>query len=284
MTTISDKKQLIWADAHVHIYDCFNLEQFLNSGLENFNSVAQKQGYAIAETALLFLTETSKDHYFQQLIHCAKDQSSFEIKLQDWQILRTEENCSVYAKHSSGQGIFIFAGRQIVTGEDLEVLALLTADEFQDQLPIEQVIQQVISKGGIPVIPWGFGKWIGQRGKILSRILEQNKGSVLFLGDNGGRPVFWPKPTYFKQAEQRGLKILPGTDPLPFASESGRPGSFGFTIQGFINPAQPAQSVKQILLDPNSQLQSYGQREMPLRFFRNQIAMQLVKRMRKKDT
>lgn len=283
MTTISDQKQLIWADAHVHIYDCYNLEQFLNAGLENFNSMAQKQGYANAETALLFLTETSKDHYFQQLIHGAKNQSSFDVELQDWKILSTQENCSVYAQHSSGQGIFIFAGRQVVTGEDLEVLALLTADEFPEHLPIEQVIQQVISSGGIPVVPWGFGKWIGQRGKILSRLLEQNHQSILFLGDNGGRPVFWPKPSYFKQAEQRGLKILPGTDPLPFASESHRPGSFGFTIQGSINSAQPAESVKQILLNPNTQLQSYGKREMPLRFFRNQIAMQLVKRMRKKD-
>ena len=284
MTTISDQKQLIWADAHVHIYDCFNLEQFLNAGLENFNSMAQKQGYESAETSLLFLTETAKDHYFQQLVNCAQEQSSFGLTFQDWKILPTQENCSVYAKHSNGQGIFIFAGRQIVTEEDLEVLALITADEFQDHVfPIEQVIEQVISRDGIPVIPWGFGKWIGQRGKILSGLLEQNKNSILFLGDNGGRPVFWPKPAYFKQAEQQGLKVLPGTDPLPFSSESGRPGSFGFTIQGFIDPARPAQSVKQILLDPNTKLQSYGKREMPLRFFRNQIAMQLVKRMRKKD-
>lgn len=282
MMTSTNATQPIWADAHVHIYDCYDLEEFLNAALKNFNTTAQKSGYSQAETALLFLTETSKDHYFQKLIESIQSDGNSNLMLKDWSLLGTQENCSVYAKHSTGQGIFIFAGRQVVTVEELEVLALLTAEEFSDRLPIETTIQQVISKGGIPLIPWGFGKWMGERGTIISRLLEQKESFPLFLGDNGGRPTFWSQPVYFKQAKERGLKILPGTDPLPFASESWRPGSFGFAIQGSLDFNKPAQSIKEILLDPNTQLQCYGTLETPLRFIRNQIAMQLVKRMRKK--
>lgn len=282
MMTSTNPIQPIWADAHVHIYDCYDLEQFLDAALKNFNTIAQNSGYSQAETAFLFLTETAQDHYFQKLIQSTQQKGNSNLMLKDWSLFGTEENCSVYAKHSTGQGIFIFAGRQIVTAEDLEVLALLTADEFADRLPIESTIQQVIDKGGIPVLPWGFGKWMGERGTIISRLLEQKKSFPLFLGDNGGRPTFWSQPVYFKQAKKQGLKVLPGTDPLPFASESWRPGSFGFALQGSINPNKPAQSIKEILLDPQTQLQSYGTQETPLRFIRNQIAMQLVKRMRKK--
>lgn len=282
MVTSKNLTQPIWADAHVHIYDCYDLEKFLNAALKNFNTTAQNSGYSQAETALLFLTETSKDHYFQKLIQSIQSDGNSNLMLKDWSLLGTQENCSVYAKHSTGQGIFIFAGRQVVTVEDLEVLALLTAEEFSDRLPIETTIQQVVSNGSIPVIPWGFGKWMGERGTIISRLLEQKESFPLFLGDNGGRPTFWSQPVYFKQAKERGLKILPGTDPLPFASESWRPGSFGFAIQGSLDFNKPAQSIKEILLDPNTQLQCYGTQETPLRFIRNQIAMQLVKRMRKK--
>jgi hypothetical protein len=282
MMTSTNPNQTIWADAHVHIYDCYDLEEFLDAALKNFNATAQKSGYSQAETALMFLTETSKDHYFQKLIQSTHKDGNSNLNLKDWSLFKTGENCSVYAKHSTGQGIFIFAGRQIVTAEDLEVLALLTAEEFADGLPIEKTIQQVISNGGIPVLPWGFGKWMGERGTIINRLLEQKESFPLFLGDNGGRPTFWSQPIYFKQAEALGFKILPGTDPLPFASESWRPGSFGFALQGTIDPNKPAQSIKEILLDPNTQLQSYGTQETPLRFIRNQIAMQLVKRMRKK--
>lgn len=282
MITSTHPNSRIWADAHVHIYDCYDLEKFLDAALKNFNATAQKSGYSQAETALMFLTETSQDHYFQKLIQLTEPEENSNPILKNWHLFKTGENCSVYAKHSTGQGIFIFAGRQIVTAENLEVLALLTAEEFADGLSIEPTIKQVISKGGIPVLPWGFGKWMGERGTIINRLLEQKESFPLFLGDNGGRPTFWSQPIYFKQAQAKGFKILPGTDPLPFASESWRPGSFGFVLQGTINPDKPAHSIKQILLDPKTQLQSYGTQETPLRFIRNQIAMQLVKRMRKK--
>jgi len=283
MMTTPDSLPLILVDAHVHIYDCFNLEAFFDSALKNFQASAQRQGHVNHFQSILLLTETQSDHYFRQLAQLAHQGNGLkQQKIGRWSIHATQEDCSIYLENPQGQRIDLIAGRQVVTSENLEVLALLTAQEFQDGSTLEKTIDAVISSGGIPVIPWGFGKWIGHRGTILTRLLDHNPFSALFLGDNGGRPVFWPIPPLFKQATQKGLQILPGTDPLPFADESRRPGSFGFAVEGVLNVDKPAESLKQMLLDSTPSIQSYGTREQPLRFIRNQVSMQIVKRTRSK--
>ena len=283
MMTTSDSPPLILVDAHVHIYDCFNLEAFLDSALKNFQASARQRGDVNHFQSTLLLTETQSDHYFRQLAQLAhQGNSSEQQKIGQWSIHATQEDCSLYLENSDGQGIYLIAGRQVVTAENLEVLALLTAQEFKDGSALEDTIDAVISSGGIPVIPWGFGKWIGHRGTILTRLLDNNPFSALFLGDNGGRPVFWPMPPLFQQATQKGLQILPGTDPLPFADESRRPGSFGFAVEGQLNRERPAESLKQMFLESTTSIQSYGTREQPLRFLRNQVSMQIVKRTRSK--
>ncbi|MEM1170460.1 MAG: hypothetical protein AAGJ08_15610 [Cyanobacteria bacterium P01_H01_bin.35] len=83
----------------------------------------------------------------------------------------TQESISIYATNNENQKIFIIAGRQIVTAEKLEVLALISDSEFADGLPLETTIKNIVSKNGIPVLPWGVGKWIGKRGKILQKLL-----------------------------------------------------------------------------------------------------------------
>ncbi|MGB6167560.1 MAG: hypothetical protein WBF52_08235 [Geitlerinemataceae cyanobacterium] len=169
-----------------------------------------------------------------------------------------------------------------MTAENLEVLALATIGEMQEGLPTEVTIREVIDRGGIPVIPWGFGKWFGHRGALLSNLLQQEDSPTFFLGDNSGRPVFWPRPPLFEQAEQKGMMVLPGTDPLPFASQFSRPGKFGFAMSGNFDPAKPAESVKNLLKDASTSIQPYGALENPWQFVQNQIAMQLVKRKRTK--
>ncbi|MGB3536477.1 MAG: hypothetical protein WBA13_23530 [Microcoleaceae cyanobacterium] len=284
MTMMTPESQArILVDAHVHIYDCFNLEAFFDSALKNFQAAAQQQEYGKNFQSILLLTETQSDHYFRTLAAIAhQDNRSDQQNMGQWSIHTTQEDCSVYVENSQGVRIYLIAGRQVVTSENLEVLALLTAQTFEDGSQLEETIDAVISSGGIPVIPWGFGKWIGTRGTILTRLLDNNPNSALFMGDNGGRPVFWPLPPLFKQATQKGLQVLPGTDPLPFASESRRPGSFGFAVEGSFNRDLPALSLKQILLNSTASVKPYGIGEQPIRFLRNQVSMQIVKRTRSK--
>jgi hypothetical protein len=286
MTTSSvqlpDQSRLILADAHVHIYRCFNLTAFLESALLNFQASSAACGSQDNFTGLLFLTETRQENYFRELAEVSHSGGNSE-KLPNWTILTTEENCSLYARSSFGRGVYLLAGRQIVTAEDLEVLALATVAEIREGLPLAVTIQEVIDQDGIPVIPWGFGKWFGRRGTLLGNLLQQTEFPTLCLGDNSGRPGFWPKPVLFKQVEQKPMRILPGTDPLPFASEGSRPGKYGFAVAGNLDPAKPAASIKQLLADTSVSIQPYGILENPWRFIQNQIAMQLVKRNRRKS-
>lgn len=268
MQDVIQDNSLIIADAHVHIYDCFNLEQFLDSAIYNFHDAANKFGRKNSFQAVLFLTETSKHNYFQQLAELVD-----KNKLTNWTLQPTQENLSLHAFNNFGQSLFIIAGRQVITEEKLEVLALITDQSFEDGFPLETTIQSVISAGGIPVMPWGVGKWIGRRGKLLSKLLVENNFPTICLGDNSGRPIFWSRPIYFQQAKKQGLRILPGSDPLPVASEASRPGSFGFTIQGSLSREEPGKQLKQMLLNSNVSINNYGSLETPWRFVRNQLAI-----------
>jgi hypothetical protein len=272
---------MILVDAHVHIYDCFDLERFFDAAMRNFQSAARLiENGRDQFSFFLLLTEGAKQNWFQLIsdkvavlgsIHCGK-----------WIIYPSEERITLIAENnsSSGQLIYLVAGRQIVTAERLEVLALFSDQFFEDGKPLNNTVEVVKKNGAIPVIPWGAGKWFGKRGNVLKKYLGLYRGKDLFLGDNGGRPGFWPTPSLFRQAKLTGLRILPGSDPLPFSSEQMKPGSTGCTLTGSIDAFCPAKSLKKMIVDPETQISVYRKQETTLRFFRNQIAMQIVKRQR----
>jgi hypothetical protein len=267
--SIDSAHPLILADAHVHIYNCFSLEQFLNSAFNNFKKTVAKLPHQIPSYSLLFLTETSDNNWFKTLVEYAEKQQ----KVEDWNFYKTSETESIYAENSQSQGMYLIAGRQIITSENLEVLALITDQTFSDGSSLQDTIQAVREAGGLPIVPWGFGKWLGRRGKVLNNLLNSDDSSPLFLGDNGGRPIFWRRPSYFQLAEDKGLRVLPGSDPLPIASESTRPGSFGFQVRGSFNKQEPGKSMKEVLLRPETVLHPYGSLQTPWNFIRNQVTL-----------
>ncbi|MGB3511729.1 MAG: hypothetical protein WBA93_21320 [Microcoleaceae cyanobacterium] len=261
--------QKIITDAHVHIHKCFKIDQLLNASLENFQKISQTTTDIEKSVFLIFLTEMPGDFEFSKLLEYAKNYQ----QINNWKLAPTQESISIYAVNNDNQKIFIIAGRQIVTAEKLEVLALISDSEFADNLPVETTIQNIVSKGGIPVLPWGVGKWLGKRGKILQTSLNSDTLPMVYFGDNSGRPNFWSRPAYFQIAEKKGWKVLPGTDPLPLKSEYSRPGSFGFVVEGEFDLAKPGKSIKEILLNPTISVQPYGALETPFRFIRNQLAI-----------
>jgi len=149
-----------------------------------------------------------------------------------------------------------------------------------DGRPIRDVLAEGARLGALRVIPWGAGKWLFGRGKLLNELIaDARPGNGFFLGDGAGRP-FWSKPRHFDHAERQGLRILPGTDPLPFARQAGRAGSFGFRLDGTVDLSSPTEGIKTALRDPASRLTPFGRPERLAPFVRNQIAMQRRKRGR----
>jgi hypothetical protein len=274
----------ILADAHVHIYPCYNIKTFLESAQKNFQAAATQCGSPQSWSGVLFLTETRQENYFQKFAQSQSSENPNPELIPGWKIQKTQETCSLYAQSNhSHQGIYLIAGQQIVTAENLEVLALATIEKIPERLPLEVTLQEVINQKGIPVIPWGFGKWFGRRGKLLHHLLNQPQCPPLFLGDNSGRPQFWSSPPLFQQAQHQGIRILPGTDPLPFTKESSRAGKYGFALTGELDTTQPAASLQQLLKKADTPIQPYGTLETPWRFLQNQIAMQLIKHHRQKS-
>ncbi|ASC73184.1 hypothetical protein XM38_041460 [Halomicronema hongdechloris C2206] len=257
-------------DAHVHIHNCFKLRQLLDSARENFCRAQPLH----PENCLgvLIITDIGPRSWFQELsqnLFTCDASTSCRVGEQ-WLITRTQESYSLMAQHCQGQKMILLLGRQIVTQEGVEILALITENDFPDHLPLEITVQSILSAQALPVLPWGVGKWIGPRGSYIQRFLDTHYASHIFLGDNSGRPSFWPRPSHFKQAELKGVRILPGTDPLPLENEYRRPGSFGFKLLCSLDQNSPGEDLKRLLLNPSTVIQPYGDLENPLRFLRNQ--------------
>ncbi|MGH8478645.1 MAG: hypothetical protein ACREXK_03460 [Gammaproteobacteria bacterium] len=268
-------------DTHVHIHGCFPLSGFFDAAHANFERAARAQPGSRKSSqdgfiGVLMLTETARADCFQRLSAWADGPADGDSGLGEWRLRHTEETGSVMAERRQ-QCLYIIAGRQIVTAERLEVLALGFEGFVPDGEPIRQVLDRVRSAAAVAVIPWGFGKWWGGRGKVVSALLKDHERLGFFLGDNSGRTAFLGRPAHFEDARRDGIAILPGTDPLPFPAEYGRAGSFGLVAQASIDPAWPAAEIKRLLTSTPLDMKPYGRLETPLRFIHNQIAMQFYK-------
>jgi len=272
----TDQPPSILVDAHVHLYDCFDRVAFFDTARANFRRAAQSLSLPADTPGVLLLTETSKDHAFESLI------AQHELPGGAWRFHPSAEGCSLIAQCDGQDVLALVAGRQVVTHEGLEVLALCCNEQFNDDRPIEHTIGKIVNAGGLPVLPYGVGKWSGARGVIISKLLEGPLASRLLLGDNAGRLSLAPEPAHFKLARDQGLFILPGTDPLPFAAQAGRVGTYGMRLTGPFDPDKPAASIRQRIQTADTQPTVYGRTDGPVRFFNKQLRMQLRKRLSKR--
>jgi hypothetical protein len=265
-------------DAHVHVHSCHDANALLSSAYRNLASVSLPAEAPRARAFYLLLAECQDDDCFGELRALAvTGDSPVRSRLAHWSVTPTDESNSVVASWLDGQ-LFIVAGRQVACREGLEVLVLGTTQRFRDGRPIRELLAETDSLGVPRVIPWGPGKWLFRRGRLLSELLEEFHKPTLFLGDEGGRPAFWGYPMHFAQAASLGVRDLPGTDPLPFSHDVGKVGRMGLCVPLTLDRAQPAQSLLRTLTDPEATFERFAHLEPPLRFVRNQIGMQLRKR------
>lgn len=264
----------LWAaDSHVHFHKCFDKGLFFDHAFENLSKTA----LPAVKNGILFFTEGKNENYFNQL----RDLTSIKSlrKKQTEYLIDSKSGDNFFAVKNTNDGtrLIIVTGYQIVTKENLEVLSLGTRKRLNDGNSIEDTISEVQSLGGIPVIPWGFGKWYGSRGNKVNELIGK-KLYPFFLGDNGGRTDLLPFPSQFIDAKSKGIKILPGSDPLPFINEVSKVLSYGFTFEANINDTNLWDEVKSVLLNPEFSFNIFGKITSPLNFIRTQIAMQIKKR------
>lgn len=264
---------VLYVDAHVHIHPAFDLPVFVESCARNVAVAARSRGEdPAAAIGVLLLSEGLNEGAFARL------ESAIGRDLGRWTIHATDEAESLLIRESGSLRLAVIAGRQLVSSEGVEVLALLTPQSFRQGAALTEMVAEVRRSGAIPVLPWGFGKWTLRRGALVAALLRSSEGDI-HLGDNSGRLRIAPTPRLFGEARSRGIPILPGTDPLPFRDQQRRAGSFGFLAETTIDPARPASSLRRWIRDLRTQPHTYGSLEMLPAFCWNQVRMQWRKRM-----
>ena len=262
-------------DAHVHFHECFNPDKFFEYAHSNFQKYLYSLKLDSDISGFLLFTEGAGAHFFEKFKNISEQNHD-----RTWAFKATKEDCSLVASNGSKK-IILVSGRQIVTKENLEVLAIGSNRQFPDNRCIEETIRNVIASGALPIIPWGFGKWIFRRGTLITEILNSNSFKSLFLGDNGGRLRFSKQPPHFTLARSKGILILPGSDPLPFPDQISKPGSYSFLIEKEPDLERPAQQLKDHLLNRTDQPSIYGQLESFYGFIKSQFSIQIKKQLKK---
>ncbi len=265
---------MILVDAHVHIHHGVEMGAVLACAATNFG-VAEEDSLNTRgrpSQRVICLTETETARMFQAMSKMAASDVRGE---NGWCFKATSEQESVRASHAEHGDMFVVAGRQIVTAERLEVLAIGTSRFIPDGGNATDVIHEVQELGALAVLPWGFGKWTGRRRKELHRLLEETFEQPIFLGDNSARLRYLKQPQPFTQSKERRQLILPGSDPLPIFSEFRRVGSFGFAVSGSVSDNTPFADLKRKLIEQDETVRPYGRLEGLFRFLRNQAAMQV---------
>jgi hypothetical protein len=91
-------------------------------------------------------------------------------------IFSSEPDAIIAENKLQESNLYIIAGRQINSIEDIEILALGTSNFFSDGQPIAESLKQIRKVRALPVILWGVGKWLGKRGKIISDLIRSAEG------------------------------------------------------------------------------------------------------------
>ncbi len=229
---------MLLADTHVHLYRCYDLEDAFDSAFRKLAALRRRHKLAPDDPAALFLTERADHHVFRDL----KSGERFSVEPIGENLLEV--------RHSELGSLYLAPGRQIITAERLEILALTVDMEYPDGKPIREVIAAVREAGGVPVLPWSPGKWFSNRGKIVREIIQSSEKGTLLLGDTTLRPLLWGEPRLMREGRERGLTVVAGSDPLPFAGEERYIGSYGSLLDGPFDRSRPLSSLRDLLRRP----------------------------------
>jgi hypothetical protein len=252
-------------DAHAHYHPVFEPRRFLDAALTNMRPAA-RGGKGIAGVLLL-----AEPHPDRDPLRAWRNSSP-----EGWRLEQTGEAMSVVARREE-EMLVLVAGRQLVSTEGLEVLALATDAKFLIQRPLRELVEQVRVAGGVPVVPWGFGKWWGRRGRVLMELLGRAGDDPLFMGDSGCRPAGAREHAAFRAARQSGVPVLAGTDPLPLAGQVRRIGAFGVVMPALLEGARPGAQIGGFLRALGQTPEFYGRRDSALSFMVSQVSLRLVR-------
>ena len=258
-----------WAvDCHVHFYEGYDIDSAVRSSWNNVRmpdgSRPRGQCWCLASPPGIDGLNALKD-IADKNSSTTRVVASQDSRGNSFNLLESEEGT-----------IVVVPGTQAISAEGLEVLSLGAELPDIKPAPLFELVDRVIANGGLPVVPWGVGKWLGHRGKLISGLVQSSGSASRFLlADNANRPWWWPYPTLLKTAENAGLDVVSGTDPLPIPGDEVRIASSGvYCSVESINTAW--QEIRRSLVATRgSGTRIYGKPMSNFQFWRNQILLRL---------
>jgi hypothetical protein len=255
-------------DGHVHFHALPLVGPTLDAAAANLSAAS---GRSDGFLGAILLAQGASELVFEVL------QSSLPLEGWTFEAVAGEPETLVASKGPAS--VAIVCGRQVRAADGLEVLALGTRQVFTDGLSFSETVDAVRRSGALMTIPWGFGKWMGSRRQLVEGMLHSLGPEVLFVGDNGSRLRLLGPPALLRTSERRGFRVLPGTDPFPFAFDHRRVGSFGFLAELQVPVTAPWRTLRNWLLQRRDSPISYGRGCGPVRFMFNQVGIQLYNRL-----
>lgn len=251
-------------DTHVHLHPGVAIGRCLDIARRNFG---QWGGDTTTGVNALLLTESPGTHRFGEM----SDADTPDVR---WRVTKTPEGAALRAQHEDGFELYVVAGRQIPADGRFEVLGLGLDQEIEVGMAIGDTVDEILKRGGVAVLPWGFGKWLGARGRRLEQLLDTKSRRPILLGDNGGRPGAWPEPRQFDTARQKGIPVVAGSDPFPLPGEEERIASYGSVLSDVrFDAAAPATSILDALRELRSSPPTFGGRARFAQFVRAQVGL-----------
>ncbi|WFB37306.1 hypothetical protein P3T73_05970 [Kiritimatiellota bacterium B12222] len=240
------------ADCHIHVYPEQDGAATIRSALSHLRTHSKSDQDCFA----IFLTEAHSCNWFAAL------KSGAVLLPDDMQVIPSPEDNCLQVNTKEGT-LFIFAGRQIVSAERLEILALTQSTVPKDGASTSDIIEAVSSCGAVPVLSWAPGKWMFARSKIVKKLIAESEVPLL-LGDSALRCQGWPMPAVMKETV---FPLLAGSDPLPVSGEEQVAGRYGVRIEMTLDLQAPVTSVREALLNPKTPVHFIGKRGGPLNMF-----------------
>lgn len=239
-------------DGHVHLYSEKNALSCVRKAFQKLLAQADDSG-PLSLMPTLFVLDTSKYGVFSRIYRASPEAG-------DSGFVRAGDEYGLLVICDGKVEGMLVGGVQIAALEGFEVLAIGCDFPIQDGRAANDLVSEISAAGGVPVLPWAFGKWLGSRGKKVSSVLGDDEGRSVLLGDNALRPNLTPQPDQFRLAREIRRPILPGSDPLPISGDSRRIGSFGFELDAPWSASEPVSSLLNELKQVHHQPRTLGRR------------------------
>jgi len=250
-------------DSHCHIH---NPESFGHL-IERLVGCEGSQDFALC------IVEMGGSRWFEA-IRSGEALKALSSRIRNQLVLEEVDQSSLQLNwHAGGleRHIRLFSARQVNSREKLEVIVVGNIEHVFESLPVAHYLQE-FGASELVILPWGVGKWLGKRGRIVSRLIHTHKEKFV-LGDNGGRPSWWRVPQ-FHEANAIGMPILAGSDPLRVGQYPERAFGYGDVFPGqFTSGHEWIAQVKGLTASPDT----FGRRVSTLTFIREQLGLRIRK-------